>query len=257
MPVPSQQVSILGFDIDSVAMVITLGDEKTLNAINICKDALCKKPLPIRFVAKVIGTLVSLLPACPWGRAHYCSLGLIKLEALTMNKWNWDAKCVIYGQAISDLKWWISTLPNTAAPIMRNKPEMALSSDASDQGWGAEFQGRIEQGRFDPIQSKYHINTKEVIAAYYGILSFQLYFTKNHLLLRCDNTTAISNIKEMGTTISPLRDGFCRKIWQKLYKRDCWLSINYIKSSKIMMLISPADYFATEQSGHCPLPFST
>ena len=35
----------------------------------------------------------------------------------------------------------------------------------------------------------------------------------------------------MGTTISPLRDSFCRKIWQQLYERDCWLSINYIKSS--------------------------
>ena len=86
VPVPCQQVSILGFDIDSVAMLITIGDEKTTNAINLCKDALCKKPLPIRFVAKVIGTLVSLLPACPWGRAHYHSLELIKLEALTLNK---------------------------------------------------------------------------------------------------------------------------------------------------------------------------
>ena len=96
---------------------------------------------------------------------------------------NWDAKCLIYGQAISDLKWWIATLPVAAAPIMCPLLEMTLATDASDQGWGAEFQGRIAQGRFDPEQLNYHINTKEVIAAYYGILSFQPYFTKKHLLL--------------------------------------------------------------------------
>ena len=231
VPVPSQQVSILGFDIDSVSMLITIGDEKTLNAIKLCREALRKNRITIRFLAKIIGTLISLLPACPWGRAHYRSLEIIKLEALTMNKWNWDAKCSIFGQAVKDLNWWIATLPNTAAPIKRNKLDMTLWTDSSDEGWGAHFGGMYAQGRFDCTQRQYHINTKEVIAVYYGIKVFRPYFTGNHLLLRCDNTTAIADVKSMGSTVSPLRDSFARLCWQELYEKDCWMSVNYIKSS--------------------------
>ena len=87
----------------------------------------------IRFLAKVIRTLISLFPACPWGRAHYRSLETIKLEALILHKWNWNASCSLYGQAIKDLRWWIATLSNTAGPIQRNKHTDTFFSDASDE----------------------------------------------------------------------------------------------------------------------------
>ena len=165
VPLPSQQVSILGYDVDSVTMLVTLGDDKTMNAISLCKEALSGSLMPIRFLAKVIGTLISLFPACPWGRAHYRSLETIKLEALTRNRWNWDAKCSIFGEAIQDLKWWICTIPHTAAPICCNKTDMTLYTDSSDFGWGAWYQGTYAQGKFDLNQQDFHINTKEVLAA--------------------------------------------------------------------------------------------
>ena len=228
VPLPSQQVTILGFDIDSVTMLITLGDEKTQKAITLCGDLLNATTCPIRYLAKVIGTLISLLPACPWGRAHYRTLETIKLEALTLHKYNWEAKCSIYGQARKDLQWWICTLPTTAAPITRNKPNMTLYSDSSDFGWGAYFQNMYAQGRFLPEESHLHINSKEVLAAYYGIKSFLPYFQHNHLLLRSDNTTTVANVRDMGTLISPIRDLYCRRIWQEMYQKDIWLSVNFI-----------------------------
>ena len=169
VPIPSQQVSILGYDVDSVAMLVTLGDEKTLHAISLCKDGLCGRPMPICFLARIIGTLISLLPACPWGRAHYRSLENIKLEALYRHKWNWEAKCTIFGQAIRDLKWWIAILSHTAAPISRNKSNMTVYSDASDFGWGGQFEDLTAQGKFSIEEQQLHINTKEVLAAYYAI----------------------------------------------------------------------------------------
>ena len=228
VPVPKQQVSILGYEVDSVTMLVTLGDDKTVNAISLCKDGLCGRPMPIRFLAKIIGTLISLFPACPMGRARYRSLEAIKIHALNVNKWNWDANCEIFGQAVKDLKWWIMILPHTAAPITRNSPNMTIYSDASNYGWGAQFGELRAQGKFDVEQQQFHINTKEVIAAYYAVKSFRPYFDGNHLLLRCDNTTAIANIRDMGTLLSPVRDDFCRMLWQQMYEKDCWLSINFV-----------------------------
>ena len=231
-PIPSQQVSILGFDIDSITMLITLGDDKTNKAIDLGREALNRNTVSIWFLAKIIGTLISLLPACPWGPAHYRSLETVKLEALIHNKWNWKANCQIFGECITDLQWWIRTLPTTAAPISCNMPNKVISSDASDEGWGSYYKGMVAQGKFDPEQRDWHINTKEVVAAYYGIKSFMPYLPKDHLLLRCDNTTAISDLRDMGTLISPIRDRFSRKLWQLMYEKDCWMSINYIKSQE-------------------------
>ena len=194
VPIPKQQVSILGYDVDSIIMLVTLGDEKTRNAISLCKEGLCGRPIPIRFLAKIIRTLISLFPACPMGKAHYRSLEAIKLQALNLHKWNWEAKCQVFGQGIRDLKWWIMILPQTAVPITRNVPSMTITSDASDYGWGVQFNNLRVQGKFDTEQLKLHINTKEVIVAYYVFKSFRPYFWGNHLLLRCDNTTAIANI---------------------------------------------------------------
>ena len=176
VPIPSQQVSILGFDVDSVTMLLTLEDEKTANAIALCEEGLSGHPISICHLVKIIGTLVSLLLACSWGQAHYRSLENIKLEALNPNHWNWEAKCEIFGQAVNDLKWWVRTLPHTAAPISHNKPGMTVYSDVSDFGWGGQFEDLMAQGKFNLHEQKLHINTKEVLAAYYSIKSFRPYF---------------------------------------------------------------------------------
>ena len=88
-------------------------------------------------------------------------------------------------------------LPHAAAPIARNPPNMTILRDASNFGWGAQFGEIRVQGKFNVEQRKLHINTKEVIATYYAVKSFRPYFTSNHLMLRCDNTTAITNIWDM------------------------------------------------------------
>ena len=146
-----------------------------------------------------------------------------------MHKYNWDAPCKLYGQAIKDLHWWIGTIPHTAGPIHRNKYTDTIFSDASDDQWGGFFRGMVAQGKFSLQQQNLHINTKEVLAAYYSILSFLPYTKGNHILLRSDNTTCVANLHDMGTMISPIRDRYCRKVWQKAYEQDCWLSINFIR----------------------------
>ena len=106
---------------------------------------------------------------------------------------------------------------------------MTVYSDASDFGWGGQFNDLTAQGRFSIEEQQLHINTKEVLAAYYAIRSFRPYFRGNYLLLRSDNTTAIANIRDMGTLLSPIRDDYCRMIWQQMHEQDCWLSVNFIR----------------------------
>ena len=79
-PVPSQQVQILGFIINSVSMLITLPQDKLYSPFIILSHFWYF--LSSIYLAQVIGIMISLLPACPLGRAHYRSLKMIKLVVL-------------------------------------------------------------------------------------------------------------------------------------------------------------------------------
>ena len=134
-PMPSQSVTILGFIVDSVTMLITLPQEKIHSTMQLIQSHLSNRHTTARALAKLIGTLIAIFPTCPLGRAHYRSLERIKLTALNANAWNWNTPCFITQAAVRDLKWWLRTLPTTSAPIRRSNPDMVMFTDASKQGW--------------------------------------------------------------------------------------------------------------------------
>ena len=80
---------------------------------------------------------------------------------------------------------------------------MTLYTDASAYGWGAWFQGVPSQGKFSPQEQSLCINSKETLAMYYGVVSFQPFFTGSHLLICSDNTTALAFARDMGEHVFP------------------------------------------------------
>ena len=199
---------------------------------SICQVALKKVQLTICYLAKIISMLISLLPACPLGRAHYRSMEIIKIEALSLRRWDWDAMCSLYGQAITDLQWSVVHLLHTCCPIARNCHNMTIFSDMSDFQWGAVYNGHLAQGMFSPEQATWHINKKETLAIYYTIRSFHPYFLGDHLLVSSNNTMVMATVHDMGTLLCPIWDHLMRQIWQIMYEQDCWLSLNWITSSE-------------------------
>ena len=74
--VPSQIIEFLGFVINSVNMTISLNDTKRRNIKKLVNQALTIKRPEIRFIAKVIGTLVSIfLPH----NMVLCTIGILKM----------------------------------------------------------------------------------------------------------------------------------------------------------------------------------
>ena len=99
--------------------------------------------------------------------------GISQIMGAQNNAGNFNAKCSISEHAKSDLRWWIAILFHTAAPIKRNSPDMVIYTDVSDYGWGTFFQGVQAQGKFPPEQADLCINSKETIAMYNGVASFE------------------------------------------------------------------------------------
>ena len=68
---PKQEITFLGFDINSQKMKITLTDTKKETLKACCSELLHKNNQTIRYVAKVIGLMTSSLPGVRYGASHH------------------------------------------------------------------------------------------------------------------------------------------------------------------------------------------
>ena len=86
--VPTQKIRILGFVIDSVKMIITLTEEKKQKLKTLVLNLLRIKKPTIRYLAKVIGTIISCMPAAILGPLFCRYLENDKVISLRLNKGN-------------------------------------------------------------------------------------------------------------------------------------------------------------------------
>ena len=228
-PIPSQRVQSLGFLIDSVRMVVLLPPDKTARVISFCHSMLSAVSFTARQLASFIGVLVSVFPACPLGRLHYRSLERVKNLALGPT-FNYDNFCHLNKDAHDDIWWWLHNVVDCFSPIVRDNPSSFMDTDASDYAWGAVSGHLKAQGHFSIAEQSLFIAEKELMAIYFGLQSFLSSFCNTHLLIRCDNTTAVAYIKDMGGMARYL-DIWAQRIWNLAVDHNIWISISYISSS--------------------------
>ena len=133
---PSQSLTFLGFVLNSVSMTVTLTQEKKEQLKSLCTEALSQEIFPIRFVAKVIGKIVSALPGAGFGRLHYRNLERDKIRALVVNNGDYDAVMHLSSEAKEDLSWWCNNVMKVHRKIQHPTPAHSFQVDASDSGWG-------------------------------------------------------------------------------------------------------------------------
>lgn len=175
---PCQKLVLFGFLSDSVNMKVFLAAEKRERIILACQQLLKRSVIFIRKVAHVIGLLVSSLPAVQYGPLHYRSLEIDKNIALQQNNGNCKAIMTLSSESVSDLGWWVTSLPIAWKNITMGNPTIEMATDASTLGWGAVCNGQSAQGMWSPLEKQKHINELELLAVYANVPRFsQLMFT--------------------------------------------------------------------------------
>ena len=233
-PVPSQHVRSLGFYIDSVAMTVSLPAEKIERAIHLCSSVLFErqKQFTIQYLAQIIGTLISLSSACPFGRLYYRSLERLKVSALRHSHGNFEGPVIFNDECLQDLQWWVDNLPYTAAPINRGLPSDTIFTDSSDYAWSGVFNGSTAQGFFTPTEKDNIIAFKELLAIYYALLSFHQCFSGNLILVRSDSVCTVAYIRHMGRMANSQMDSLAKDIWLFAKSKNLWLQSSFLKGSE-------------------------
>ncbi|XP_031329346.1 uncharacterized protein LOC116166470 [Photinus pyralis] len=109
--------------------------------------------------------------------------------------------------------------------------DLEIFTDASLSGWGAVCNGKTTFGWWDKSLRSEHINFLELQAILFGLKHFAINLNKISILVRTDNTTALSSINRMGSVKFKKLNSLAKEIWQWCEIRDLWLVASYIKSS--------------------------
>lgn len=231
LDIPSQIATVLGFIINSLDMTISLTTEKKTSLIELCHRTMQSNQITIRDLARLNGKLVSSFPGVAYGPLFYRDLEMAKTEALKLNRGNYDSTMVLSDDMKSELQWWVDNLETATCPISNGNPDIVIDTDASLIGWGAVCNAVTAQGSFTPSDVYYaegNINVLELLAVKYGLQSFASIIKNRHILVRCDNSTAVSYISNMGGTHSGLCNAVAKEIWLWTMTQGVWLTITHI-----------------------------
>ncbi|XP_033218301.1 uncharacterized protein LOC117173769 [Belonocnema kinseyi] len=227
---PSQQCRFLGLDFNSKNFTVELPRERRDNILKLAKRFGSKSRCRIRDFAQCIGVLVSACQGVKYGWLYTKIVESHKYLALLKTKGNFDGLMEISKHVKTELEWWSENILSVNNPIRFSIYQLEIFSDASLSGWGAFCNGEKTHGWWNTEKQKEFINLLELRAAFNGLRCFAENHRSCQILLRIDNTTAISYINRMGGVQSIKLNSLARLIWQWCEKRNLWIFASYIKS---------------------------
>lgn len=228
---PQTTCKFLGFLLNSNKMIIELPASKRQKILQLIITLTESTRIRIRDFARILGSLTAACPAIVYGWAHTKSLERAKYIALLKNHDNYDAFMTVTDNLRDDLHWWKNNILIAVNSIRNQNYDIEIYTDASTTGWGAACDKEKTGGLWTTTESTNHINYLELLAAYFGLKSFAGQYRNCNILLRVDNTTAISYINRMGGVQYPHLNQISRKIWDWCEERRIFVFASYIPSS--------------------------
>ncbi|XP_070517424.1 uncharacterized protein [Cardiocondyla obscurior] len=182
--------------------------------------------------ASLIGSLVSVCPAAPYGLLYTKRFEREKFLALDAESENYEAWMLLPDHLREDFDWWSRTLANPylASIIHSGSYALEIYSDASLTGWGASCGAQRTHGWWSPEDKSLHINVLELKGSFFALQCFAAHCHDCYILLRIDNTTAISYINRFGSVQHLILSDIARDIWKWCEARNIFLFASYIAS---------------------------
>ena len=140
--------------------------------------------------------MVSSLPGVQFGELHYRHLERNKISALTINKGDYDALMSLSAKARSELHWWVINVNTAFKNIMHTNPDLTLTTDAFNTGWGAMCEEQQTGGLWSAKEHCFHINYLEMKAVLFGLQSLCSDLTDKHIRIQSDNTVYYSVVHQ-------------------------------------------------------------
>lgn len=226
---PQQCCKFLGFVYNSTDMTLSLPDEKRNNIAHLVGKFSLLPSCTIREFAQLIGVLTAACPAVKYGWLYTKILERHKYLSLLKTD-DFETKIKLPSIILEDLVWWKQNIYTTCTSLKTLQFKLEIFTDASRTGWGAVCENSRINGKWKSDELQFHINYLELLAVFLAVKWFTRNISDCAILLRVDNTTAISYVNRMGGVQFPHLNALSRRIWQWCEERKIWLFASYINT---------------------------
>lgn len=228
--VPKQVIDFLGFTWDFQRRRIYPTQQAMVSVQSSLGQVAAAASAPkLSLLESLLGKLVSVEKAVPWGRLNFRHVQRCFLIALRRYGRCSSVRVHLTSQALMDLQWWTRLgVSLTGCPLVLPPPLCTLQTDASTQGWGIVRSGRMWGGRWSPVEQALHINVLELRAVRLACLKFASEFRARHVHFQVDNVTAVAYINKQGGTHSVLMMREARLLFEVLQQHQMVVTASHI-----------------------------
>ena len=223
---PTQSITFLGFDLNSVTMQVTVPPTKALDIKNTVLNTMQLDNISVRQFAGLLGKLAATLPGNRYGQLFLKHLEVAKTKALRPNPQNYDVIMPISQTVQTELTWWSDNIEHVHKPIYLGNPQLTIFTDASFLGWGCHIPSCNEEygGRWEVSDLQFDINYLELKAILLSLQACPIELHGQHVQIQSDNMTAVTGINKQGSTHSTRCNSITRQIWLWAIDKQLWLS---------------------------------
>ena len=218
---PTQEIEFLGMRVNTNTLLVSLPADKVKQIREEMVRIANMTSLSARLLSHFLGKLSAATQAIPPAPLFYRCLQRDLQTALADNNQNYEALLSLSQASLEELYWWREHLSRWNGKPLRQKPEqVAISSDASQLGWGVACAETRIGDAWSAQEQAMHINCLELLAATLAVKTFLKDASGISVLLQLDNTTAVA----YGGTVSSQLTELAKELWMWALDREIALS---------------------------------
>ena len=249
-----QITDYLGAQYNSLLLKVFPTQDRWFKIQSVLTNFLTLSSASARTWCQILGLLTSTQEFTPLGR-----LFLRPLQFHLNYHWQHHRKDLLFPIPITqeckkDLEWWLQ--PHNVLPGVLwtpPPPELTITADASQEGWGAHMGSLSVKGVWSPQEREQHINWQELKAIHLAIIHFRQHIINKSLMIKSDNVVALAYLEHQGGTRSWNLFVLAREILLLLHQLNCPISVQHISghlNTWADILSRPKLHQATEWSLH-------
>ncbi len=197
---PVQRISFLGVELDSVSMTARLTEERAQAVLNCLSFFRGRNVVPLKQFQRLLGHMASAAAVTPLGLLHMRPLQHWLHSRVP--RWAWRRGTLRVGisqQCRRSLSPWTDlAFLRAGVPLEQVSRHTVVTTDASSTGWGATCNGQAASGLWTGPRLLWRINCLELWAVHLALRQFRPLLLGKHVLVRTDNTAAVSYINRLG-----------------------------------------------------------
>ncbi len=198
--VPTQRISFLGMEFDSVNQTARLTQERAQSVLNCFKTLSGRTAVQLKLFQRLLGHMAAAAVTVPLGLLHMRPLQHWLYGRIPRWAWKHGTYRVQITPACRKTfrPWSDPSFLRAGVPLEQVSRHAVVFTDASTTGWGATYNGHAVSGVWTGPQLHWHINCLELLAVRLALSRLRGRLQRKDVLVRTDNTATVAYINRQG-----------------------------------------------------------